>query len=91
MVDERSDIFSTGVVLYELAALREPFRGRMIQETFANIIHDNPPPPSVAAPDRAIPKLLDEVVLKAIAKNPADRYQTMRQLLEAIRTLEFGD
>ena len=91
MVDERSDIFSTGVVLYEMAALREPFRGRMLQETFANIIHDHPPPPSVAAPGREIPKLLDEVVLKAIAKNPANRYQTMRQLLEAIRTLEFGD
>ena len=45
-IDERSDIFSTGVVLYEAAALREPFRGRVIQETFDNIIHDTPPPPS---------------------------------------------
>jgi serine/threonine protein kinase len=91
MVDERSDVFSTGVVLYEMAALREPFRGRFLQETFANIIHDNPPPPSVAAPGREVPPLLDEVVMKAIAKNPGDRYQTMRQLLEAIRIVEFGD
>jgi serine/threonine-protein kinase len=91
MVDERSDIFSTGVVLYEMAAFREPFRGRFLQETFANIIHDNPPPPSKVAPDAGIPSRLDEVVMTAIAKNPADRYQTMRQLLEAIREVEFGD
>jgi len=91
VIDERSDIFSTGVVLYEMAALREPFRGRVIQETFENIIHDNPPPPSRASPGRGIPPRLDAVVMKAIAKNPADRYQTMRQLLEAIREVEFGE
>ena len=91
VIDERSDVFSTGVVLYEVAALREPFRGRVIQETFENIIHDNPPPPSKASPDRGIPARLDEVVTKAIAKSPADRYQTMRELLEAIREVEFAE
>jgi serine/threonine-protein kinase len=91
VIDERSDVFSTGVVLYEVAALREPFRGRVIQETFENIIHDHPPPPSQASPDRGIPVRLDDVVTKAIAKSPADRYQTMRELLEGIREVEFGD
>ena len=91
VIDERSDVFSTGVVLYEVAALREPFRGRVIQETFENIIHDHPPPPSKASPDRGIPPRLDEVVTKAIAKSPADRYQTMRELLEAIREVEFAE
>lgn len=91
VIDERSDVFSTGVVLYEVAALREPFRGRVIQETFENIIHDHPPPPSKASPDRGIPPRLDEVVTKAIAKTPADRYQTMRDLLEAIREVEFAE
>jgi len=91
VIDERSDIFSTGVVLYEMAALREPFRGRVIQETFENIIHDTPPPPSQISPDREIPPQLDRVVMKAIAKSPADRYQTMRQMLEAIREVEFGE
>ena len=91
VIDERSDVFSTGVVLYEVAALREPFRGRVIQETFENIIHDHPPPPSQASPDRGIPARLDEVVTKAIAKRPADRYPTMRELLEAIRDVEFAE
>jgi len=88
-VDERSDIFSVGVVLYEVAAIREPFRGRVIQETFENIIHDHPPPPSAARPEEQIPKALDQVVMKAISKNPADRFQTMRQMLEALREIEY--
>jgi serine/threonine-protein kinase len=91
VVDERSDIFSTGVVLYEVAAIREPFRGRVLQETFENIIHDNPPPPSKANPTLGIPQRLDEIVMKAIAKKPADRFQTMRDLIEAIREVEFGE
>ncbi|MFM8414219.1 MAG: serine/threonine-protein kinase [Planctomycetota bacterium] len=91
VIDERSDIFSTGVVLYEVAAIREPFRGRVIQETFENIIHDTPPPPSKASPGQGIPARLDEVVMKAIAKNPADRYQTMRQMIEALRQVECGE
>ena len=91
MIDERTDVFSTGVVLYEMAAFREPFRGRVIQETFENIIHDTPPPPSAASPGRGIPPALDEVVMKAISKKPADRFQTMRQMLEAIRMIEFAD
>jgi len=96
-VDERSDIFSMGVVLYEVAALREPFRGRVIQETFENIIHDNPPPPihdnppppSQVRPQGGIPRRLDEVVMKAISKSPADRFQTMRQMLEALREIDY--
>lgn len=91
VIDERSDIFSTGVVLYEMAALREPFRGRFVQETFENIIHDHPPPPSKVSLGRDIPPRLDEVVMKAIAKNPVDRYQTMREMIEAVRAVEFGE
>lgn len=89
-VDERSDIFSVGVVLYETAALREPFRGSVIQETFENIIHDTPMPPSERSPEQGIPKAFDDVVMKAIAKTPTDRFQTMRQLLEALREVDFG-
>lgn len=81
---------SARVVLYETAALREPFRGRVVQETFDNIIHDTPPPPSEQNPEQGIPKAFDDVVMKAISKVPADRYQTMRQMLDALRDIDLG-
>ena len=87
-IDERSDIFSIGVVLYEAIALREPFRGRVIQETFENIIDHDPPPPSSFAPEKKIPKELDEIVMKALEKKPANRFQTMQEMLDAVRLLD---
>lgn len=83
-VDERSDIFSMGIVLYEMLAQREPFRGRETRETFDNIINEEPTPPSVAAPHRSIPKPLDEICIRAMQKNPADRYQSMRVMVDAV-------
>ena len=85
-VDERSDIFSMGIVLYEMLAQREPFRGRETRETYDNIINEEPTPPSEAAPHRNIPPALDSICLKAMQKNPADRYQSMRLMLDAIET-----
>ena len=84
-IDERSDIFSMGVVLYEVLALREPFRGRTIDITFSNILHMPPKPPSEMAGDRKVPKRLDEICLKAIQKKPADRYQSIQHMVDAIR------
>jgi serine/threonine protein kinase len=84
-IDERTDIFSMGVVLYELLALREPFRGRNVGETFDNIIHKTPQPPSEVVPDRHIPKQLDAIVLRAIEKKPIDRYQGIRLMVNDIR------
>ena len=63
-VDERSDIFSMGIVLYEMLAQREPFVGRKTRETYDNIIHEDPLPPSEAAPHRKIPQQLDKICLK---------------------------
>jgi serine/threonine-protein kinase len=90
-VDERSDVFSTGVVLYEAAALREPFRGRVVQETFENILHDTPPPPSACRPADRIPKAFDDVVMRAISKRPGDRFQTIRDMLDALRAIDMPE
>jgi serine/threonine-protein kinase len=84
-IDERTDIFSAGITLYEVLAIREPFRGANIDETFDNIQHKKIPPPSERSPDRGISTEADEVVMKALNKRPGDRYQTMRDMIAAIR------
>ncbi len=86
-IDERTDVFSAGVCLYELLAIREPFRGSHIDETFDNIKNKTVDPPSVRSPQRDIPKGADEVVMRALEKRPGDRYQSMRELIAAIREI----
>lgn len=86
-IDERSDIFNVGVVLYEILALREPFKGANIDETFHNIKNKKIPPPSQRSPDHDVPPQADEIVMRAIQKRPADRYQSMRELIAAIRDI----
>ncbi|MCA9068862.1 MAG: serine/threonine protein kinase, partial [Planctomycetaceae bacterium] len=84
-VDERTDIFSMGVVLYEALALREPFRGEKIKDTFDNILHESPPPPSTVSQNLKIPKRLDEICAKAMQKKAADRYPSMLEFIQDIR------
>lgn len=83
-VDERTDIFSMGIVLYEMLAQREPFVGHDKQATFHNIVNKDPTPPSKAAPHRLIPEALNRICLKALSKDPADRYQSMRQMVDEV-------
>jgi serine/threonine-protein kinase len=87
-IDERTDVFSAGVCLYELLAIREPFRGANIDETFENIKHKQIPPPSERSPERGISKAADEVVMRAIQKRPGDRFQSMRELISEIHKIE---
>jgi len=86
-IDERSDVFSVGVVLYEVMAIREPFRGRTIDETFENIRHKEIQPPSERSPQYGIPRAVDAIVAKALQKRPEKRYQSMRELIAAIEDL----
>ena len=84
LVDERTDIFSLGVVMYEMMAQREPFRGPDISNTFDNIISMTPTPPQEVAPHRFIPQPLEAICLKALQKNPNDRFQSMGDMMRAI-------
>ena len=84
LVDERTDIFSLGVVMYEMLCQREPFRGRNISETFDNIVNRAPTHPREVAPHRFIPVVLEQICLKAMEKDPNNRYQTMRDFINAI-------
>ncbi len=77
-VDSRSDIYSTGCVLYELLTGRPPFTGDSPVAIAYQHVRENPVPPSLADPD--VPPWADAIVLRAMAKSPADRYQTAGEM-----------
>jgi serine/threonine protein kinase len=79
--DRRSDIFSLGIVLHELLTGRRLYRHDSDFTTMNAIVNDAVPPPSQF---REMPETLDAVVLKALAKDPADRYATAAEMLDAI-------
>ncbi len=78
-VDGRSDLFALGTLLYEAISGRTPFAGNSFIEIAANVLHFEPPPPSKFNP--VVPRQLDFIVLKALAKKPNKRYQSARELI----------
>lgn len=84
-VDERTDIFSFGVVVYEMIAGSTPFAGDSIAETFANLINAEPQPFSRFAAN--VPDVLQRIVAKMLSKNKDERYQTMKGLLADLKDL----
>ncbi|MEM1063146.1 MAG: serine/threonine-protein kinase, partial [Planctomycetota bacterium] len=84
-LDERTDIFSVGIVLYEALCFVEPFRGRDIRTTFDNIIHEPPVPPHIKRPEAGIPEEAGLVAMRALAKKPDERYQSVLQLVDELR------
>ncbi len=84
-IDERTDVYGVGAVLYEILTLSEPLRGQKVQDTFNKIVSEMPVPPCERAPERRIPPRLAEICMKALAKKPEERFQTMREFIAAIR------
>ena len=83
LVDHRTDIYSLGVTLYELLTLQPAFGGRDRQELLRQIAHEEPAPPRRLNP--AIPRDLETIVLKAMAKEPESRYATAQELADDLR------
>ena len=76
VVDHRSDVYSLGATLYELLTLRPIFEGRDRKELMRQIADDDPPRPRSVVP--AVPAELETIVLKALRKEPSDRYPSAR-------------
>jgi len=87
-VDARSDIYSLGCVLYELLAHRPPFTGDTPVAIAYKQVNESPVPPSQLNPD--VPPRLDAVVMKCMAKNPANRYQSAAELSEDLDRVRTG-
>ncbi len=80
-LDNRSDIFSLGVLAYNWISLRNPFQGKTIMETMRNILELPPPPlPEVGETD----KELERIIARALAKKPARRYQNAEDFSDAL-------
>jgi hypothetical protein len=85
--DERSDVYGLGMTLYEMLTLTLPFRDMDNLEVIHHVCHHGPIPPREL--ELAIPRDLETIILKAIARHPSDRYQSARELADdLVRFLE---
>jgi serine/threonine protein kinase/tetratricopeptide (TPR) repeat protein len=86
-IDGRGDLYSVGVLLFELLTAQLPFSANTPTRLVLKHIQDAVPDPRSVAPERDIPESLVEVTLRALAKRASDRYQTADEMIDAMRAV----
>lgn len=84
-IDERTDIFSLGVLLYEMLTGKQPFAGDSIPETLRNLIDHEPPP--INSYVTGIPDRLERIISRMLEKAPEDRYQKLSEAADDLKAL----
>ncbi|MEZ4380859.1 MAG: serine/threonine-protein kinase [Nannocystaceae bacterium] len=85
--DHRVDIYALGVLMYKLLTNKMPFPAPNAYGTLAKQLDGEPTPLREAAPEREIPEILEDLILKALARDPEHRFQSALELLDALRGL----
>ena len=87
-VDVRTDVYSLGIILYEMFTGRLPFSAETTYATILAQINDPPPAPRSLNPK--VPQAVEQVLLKALAKHPKDRYASVREMIRALENAVRG-
>jgi eukaryotic-like serine/threonine-protein kinase len=87
-VDQRSDLYSMGVSIYEMVTGQLPFRGHSNYSVMSAHLQEQPQPPIILRPD--LPNGLSEIILMAMAKDPKDRFQSAEAFSNALRSVASG-
>ena len=84
-VDERSDIYALGALLYEVLTWRAPFRGKNFRQILAQVLANAPVMPTERAPENTIPLILEQLAMRCMAKRAEDRPQDVREVIDTVQ------